>query len=128
MPGQPQVGKPGGWFSPRPGSVGLLAFILHRLSGLGLVFYLYLHLVILNQLRQGPAAWDALLRTLRSPLVLALDGLLLFGLILHALNGLRLSLLGLGLAVRWQRSLFWACLAISILLTALGMWALAGRG
>ena len=49
-----------GWFDPRGRRLGGLAFILNRLTGLGLVAYLYLHLVILSMLVRGPDAWDEL--------------------------------------------------------------------
>ena len=107
------------WFDPR-----LPAFALHRLSGLGLVAYLYLHLLILNTLRQGPQAWDGFVTIMRSPLVLGLDAVLLFGILFHGLNGLRLALVEWGLGLRWQQAAFWVCLAASLTLTVLGMLAM----
>jgi succinate dehydrogenase / fumarate reductase cytochrome b subunit len=109
-----------GWIGPRRRSVGLWAFVLHRLSGIGLVAYLYLHLAVLNQLRAGPGQWDAFMALARSPLFLALDVILLGGLLIHGLNGLRLMLVGTGHGHRRQKSLFWAGLAIALALTVLG--------
>ncbi len=112
------------WFELRWKPAGMLAFMLHRLSGMALVFYLYLHLAVLAQLRQGPAAWDGFLALVRSPIFLFLDALLLFGVLLHGLNGLRLTLVGLGIGLPWQRSLFWLSLGLSILLALWGAAAL----
>jgi succinate dehydrogenase / fumarate reductase, cytochrome b subunit len=112
------------WFEPEFRSTGKLAFMLHRLSGLGLVAYLYLHLVLLNTLRQGPQAWDAFVQLMRSPLVLFLDAILLFGILIHGLNGLRLVLVGYGAFLRWQRLLFWLGLVLAIALTIWGMLAM----
>jgi len=103
----------------------MLAFMLHRLSGIGLVAYLFLHLALLNQLRQGPQAWNGFLELMRSPLVLLLDALLFFGVLIHGLNGLRLILVGLGLLLPYQKHIFWACLLIALALTALGLAAMA---
>ncbi len=113
-----------GWLELRPRGAGMLAFMLHRISGIGLVVYLYLHLALLAQLREGPAAWDGFVRTMRSPLVSILDAILLFGILIHGLNGLRLTLVGLGVLVRYQKLLFWACLALALILTSLGIAAM----
>jgi len=114
------------WFELRR-SVGLWAFMIHRFSGVGLVVYLYLHLAVLNQLRGGPEGWDEFIALARSPLFLALDVILLGGLLIHGLNGLRLTLLGLGRGLRWQKVLFWASLIVTILLTAWGALAMLGQ-
>ncbi len=115
------------WFDLRRRSAGLWAFMLHRLSGIGLVFYLYLHLAVLNQLRDGPEQWDAFVALARSPLFLALDVILLAGVLIHGLNGLRLTLLGFGRGLRWQKQLVWAGLTLTVALTAWGAWAMFGR-
>ena len=45
------VGIPGsGWFDPRGRALGGFAFSANRVTGLGLVFYLYLHLAVLSML------------------------------------------------------------------------------
>jgi len=108
------------WFETRLHAPGMLAFMMHRLSGLGLVFYLYLHLTLLDALRSGPSGWGAFLSILRSPLVLILDAVLLFGLVFHGLNGLRLTLIGANLFVDRQRSLFWLSLALAATVTVAG--------
>jgi succinate dehydrogenase / fumarate reductase cytochrome b subunit len=112
------------WFELRPRAAGMLAFMLQRISGIGLVAYLFLHLVLLNQLRQGPGAWGLFLKTMRSPLVSILDAILLFGILIHGLNGLRLTLVGFGVLVRFQNVLFWMCLILALTLSAVGIAAL----
>jgi len=109
------------WFDLHIYSVGMIGFMLHRLTGIGLVVYLYLHLYALDELRQGSQAWDKFLQMMSSPLVLLLDSVLLFGVLFHGLNGLRLVLVGLGLGFRWQGWLFWSCLCVSIILTIFGI-------
>ena len=112
------------WFEPHLRPAGWLAFMLQRLSGIGLIAYLYLHLILLNQLRQGARAWDEFVRLMRSPVVLFLDSVLLFGILIHGLNGLRLTLIGLGIGLRWQREMFVANLVLAICLTVLGILAM----
>jgi succinate dehydrogenase / fumarate reductase, cytochrome b subunit len=110
------------WFVLRSRPAGMLAFMLHRLTGIGLVFYLYLHLAVLSKLRGGPESWDSFLALVRSPWFLVLDGILLLGVLLHGLNGLRLTFIGLNIALRWHKAAFWIILALSI---ALAIWGSA---
>jgi succinate dehydrogenase / fumarate reductase cytochrome b subunit len=110
------------WFVLRSRPAGMLAFMLHRLTGIGLVFYLYLHLAVLSKLRGGPESWDSFLALVRSPWFLILDGILLLGVLLHGLNGLRLTFIGLNIALRWHKAAFWIILALSI---ALAIWGSA---
>ena len=93
------------WLDPRGRHLGTWAFLANRLTGLGLVGYLYLHLVILSTLLRGPQAWDGLVELFRHPLFLAFDVLLVLGLAFHGLNGLRVALVGSGLLVDRQRAL-----------------------
>jgi succinate dehydrogenase / fumarate reductase cytochrome b subunit len=93
------------WLDPRGRHLGTWAFVANRLTGLGLVAYLYLHLVILSTLLRGPQAWDGLVELFHHPLFLAFDVLLVLGLAIHGLNGLRVALVGSGLLVDRQRAL-----------------------
>ncbi len=112
------------WFEARLRPSGMLAFMLHRITGLGLVAYLFLHLALLNQLHQGPGAWNAFVATMRSPWVTFLDAVLLLGILIHGLNGVRLALVGAGILVRYQKQLFWVCLMLALVLSAAGVAAM----
>ena len=93
------------WLDPRGRHLGTWAFVVNRLTGLGLVAYLYLHLVVLSTLLRGPQAWDGLVELFRNPVVLAFDVLLVAGLAFHGLNGLRVALVGSGLLVDRHKAL-----------------------
>ena len=80
------------------------AFYVNRAAGLGLVAYLYAHLLMLSMLVRGPDAWDNFIDLASSPPFLALDVVLLAGVLVHAANGVRVVLLGLGLVARGQRA------------------------
>ena len=109
-----------GWFDTRHRRLGGWAFALNRLSGLGVLLYLSLHLVILSTLARGPDAWDSFVGLASSPVVLAFDVLLLAGLLLHGLNGIRLTLMGFGLVVSHQKAAFAALLVIAALVALAG--------
>ena len=133
-PGQAQAGREerrrrvDRWFDPRGLAPGQLAFVLHRLTGLGLVFYLFLHLGVLSLLARGPEAWDRFIALAKTSPVLVLDVVLIFGLLFHALNGLRLTLVSLDIGVRRQAALFWGAAALTVIGTAVAGWMIFRMG
>jgi len=111
-----------GWIDVRGRRLGQWAFILNRLTGLGLLLYLFLHLCVLSLLAVGPGAWDGFVSAALTPAFLALDVVLIFGLLFHGLNGLRVTLVGFGLIVSRQQALFVALMvfgAIALLVAGL---------
>ncbi|MBI4906524.1 MAG: succinate dehydrogenase, cytochrome b556 subunit [Acidobacteria bacterium] len=84
-----------------------LAQILQRVTGVALLFYLLLHVMTIHKLSEGPEAFNAALATFKSPLFKLLEIGLLATVILHALNGVRVTLIDLGLAYERQKQLFW---------------------
>lgn len=115
-----------GWFDPRGRRLGGIAFILNRLTGLGLVAYLYLHLLILSMLLQGPNAWDDFVAIALSPPFLALDVLLLAGMLFHGLNGIRVGLVGLGIAASRQKALVIAVMVTAAFVALVGALRIFG--
>lgn len=114
LPGR-QVGR---WFSFRKRSLGMWGFVLNRVAGLGLIFYLILHLVVLSLLTRGPESWDSFIALVRSPAFLLLDVVLLAGIIGHGLNGLRVALIGTGILVRWQHQMLIGLAVLGVVLLA----------
>ena len=97
-----------------------VSFVVNRLAGLALVAYLYLHLLLLSMLVRGPEAWDDFVDLATSPPFLALDVLLLAGMLLHGLNGIRVALVGLGLVASRRKALLAGILVIAALLAFVG--------
>ena len=86
---------------------GMVAWTIQRVTGLLLLVYLFLHVHTIGKLSQGPAAFDAAIATFRSPLFKSLEIGLLAVVVLHAFNGIRITLVDLGIGVGKQRQLFW---------------------
>jgi succinate dehydrogenase cytochrome b subunit len=110
--------KPGNWyrwFDPRNRQTGSWAFILNRITALGLTFYLFLHLIVLGQLAQGPQAYDAFLTTIHNPIFIFGEVLVVTAGFIHGLNGIRIALTSFGVGVPRQRQLFITLLAIAII-------------
>jgi succinate dehydrogenase / fumarate reductase cytochrome b subunit len=101
-----------GWLDPRGRDTGARTFALHRLTGLALLAYLYVHLGVLSMLLIGNSAWHSFLGVVTAKGFLVFDVVLIFGLLFHALNGIRVVLLGSGLWVRYGRTMLWTGAAI----------------
>ncbi len=106
---------------PRGRRLTGFAFIVNRVTGLGILLYLFLHLMVLSLLAQGPSAWDNFVSIAGSPVFVAFDIVLIFGLLYHGLNGIRVTLVGFGLIVDRQKALFVALMifgAIALVVAA----------
>jgi succinate dehydrogenase / fumarate reductase cytochrome b subunit len=120
--------SPTGWFDPRGRAIGSWAFAVNRITGLGLVFYLYLHLGVLTMLLAGEKSWNDFVKLATNIVFLGLDVLLLFGLLFHGLNGIRVALVGTGWIADRHKALFWAFTVIgTIALIAGGLHILGSR-
>jgi succinate dehydrogenase / fumarate reductase cytochrome b subunit len=101
-------------------TIGMWAWICHRVTGLGLVFYIFLHTVLMSvSLLSGPKAFDATLLVLMgNPVFELLDTLLLAAVLYHSFNGIRILLfdVGVGLSVKSQKILFWVFMAAAAVL------------
>ena len=134
-PGEPAASSPArrrgvaGWVDVRGRRLGGWAFLLNRVTGLGVLFYLYLHLIVLSQLAAGPGAWDSLLKNwFLNPVFLVMDVVLLAGLLVHGLNGIRVALVGFGLVVSRQKALLGAFGTIGAIVLLIGTLMFISHG
>ena len=104
-----------GWLVRPTDPASSWAFVANRVSALILVGYLYLHLAVLSLLVRGPSAWDAFLTLAQHRAFLVVDLVLFFAVLWHAANGVRVGLVGSGIAVRRQRSLLVGVATVSVL-------------
>lgn len=117
-----------GWLAGPGSGSGAWAFLANRVSALVLVGYLYLHLAVLSLLLRGDSAWDSFLAIAGHPAFVAVDLVLFLAVFFHALNGVRVALVGTGVAVARQRALLGWVVVVTVLV--LGAWAvvLLGEG
>jgi len=74
---------------------GSLAYVLHRISGIALLGYLFVHIWTLRGLVQGQVAYDEKMQLFATPLFKVAEWLLFAFVLFHALNGVRIALLDL---------------------------------
>jgi len=72
-------------------------YILHRITGLGILLFLLLHLMMTTVFRiQGQDVWETTMSILHNPWFKIGEYLVVIAFVYHALNGLRLILQELG--------------------------------
>ena len=103
------------WFNPVGRQTGGWAFILNRVTALGLTFYLFLHLIVLGQLAQGPASYDGFVALMENPFVIIGELLVVAAGILHGLNGIRIILTTFGVSITRQKQLFYALMVVGVI-------------
>jgi succinate dehydrogenase / fumarate reductase cytochrome b subunit len=79
-----------GYISYR-GGASHLAFVMHRVSGLGTLVFLSMHIALESTAHFAPHLYDKLNAGFRSPFALAAEILLAFFVIFHGVNGFRIA-------------------------------------
>jgi len=74
------------------GAIGQWSWVLHRLTGLGVVLFLFLHVIDTAWAVTNPEAYVAAIASYQSPLFTLGEFGLTFAVVYHALNGLRIVL------------------------------------
>lgn len=95
---------------------GNWAWILHRISGIALILYLFLHIYSLSALSQGAGKFDAEMVTFSSPFWQFMEWFLFAFVLFHALNGVRIVLVDWADGSKYHKQLYKASLAIGIIL------------
>ena len=110
------------WFDPRGRALSDYAFMLNRITALGLTLYLFMHLIVLGQLARGPEAYDGFLELIENPIMKFGELLVVAAVFIHGLNGIRIGLNSLGIAVPRQREIFIGVMVVSVIATAFFGW------
>ena len=88
-----------GWVYGGRYGVDRYAYILHRITGLGLLAYFIIHIFVSSTRVQGKEAWDGLMTVLGKPVYMFGEFLVILAFAYHAANGIRLILCELGWAL-----------------------------
>lgn len=103
--------------------LGMWAWLGQRITGLGIVVYLFMHIMVISSAvwRPGGGSFNTVLRYLQSPGFIAADLLLLFAVMFHAFNGFRILLLDTGIGVRRHKVTFWILMAAMAVMIVWGV-------
>ena len=101
-------------------TTGFLSFILRRFTGVALVLYLFTHMWVIGSITQGPEVFNARLNLVQTPFFKLAEIALLAAVVYHGLDGIRLLLVNWFKVTDYRKSLFYAVLAVSVLLVIAG--------
>ena len=95
------------------------SWVLHRITGVAIFFFLLVHILDTALVRLSPEAYNAIMSSYKTPLMglgeIALVGAIIF----HALNGLRIILVDYwSKGVKYQRAMFWTVIGVWVVLMA----------
>jgi len=88
-----------GWLGGGRWGAERYLYTLHRVTGLGLLAYFLLHVIVTSSRAFGSSAWEAAMARVSGPVFVVGEFLVFAAFALHGLNGLRLVLVELGWAI-----------------------------
>jgi succinate dehydrogenase / fumarate reductase cytochrome b subunit len=88
-----------GWLGGGKWGAERYLYTLHRLTGLGLLAYFLMHIVVTSARALGKASWEQAMGAVSGPLFKFGEYLVFVAFAFHAINGVRLGLIELGFGV-----------------------------
>ena len=91
------------------GDPGMWSWVLHRITGATVFFFLFVHVLDTALVRVSPQAYNQVVETYKSPIIGLMELGLVAAVLYHALNGVRLILIDFWWkGPRYQRQMLWA--------------------
>ncbi len=101
------------------GREGMWSWVLHRITGVAIFFFLLVHILDTALVRLSPEAYNAVIGTYKNPIMGIGEIGLVGAIIFHALNGLRIIIVDYwSKGVKYQRSMFWIVIGLWVVLMA----------
>ena len=95
------------------GHEGMWSWVLHRITGIGIFFFLLVHVLDTALIRVSPEAYDAVIGTYKQPIMGIGEIVLVAAIVYHAFNGLRIILVDFARwAAKFERQLWWGVLGL----------------
>lgn len=85
---------------------GSWAWIMHRISGIALLGYLFLHIYSVSTLSNGKAAFDSKMQSFSTPFFMVMEWLLFAFVLFHSLNGVRIVLVDWAEGAKYHKQLY----------------------
>ncbi|HXL35612.1 MAG TPA: succinate dehydrogenase, cytochrome b556 subunit [Ktedonobacteraceae bacterium] len=97
------------------GQSGMWSWLLHRITGLGILLFLLIHIVDISLLGFGPKVYNEGIALFGLTIVRILSLALIGGLLYHAFNGVRIMLIDFWpKGVRYQGTMFAVVMILTI--------------
>lgn len=97
------------------GKVGMWSWVLHRITGVAIFFFLLVHVLDTALVRVSPEAYNVVIESYKTPIVGIAELGLVGGILFHGLNGIRIILVDFwSKGTRYQNLMFWVVMVISV--------------
>ncbi len=101
---------------------GAVAWLLHRITGIGISIFLGFHFYTQAEIYSGPEQFNKIMKFYQTPLIKIGEILLMAAIIFHALNGLRIVMVDFAGGARYHRKLLWGLSGLGGVLFVVGAW------
>ncbi|AUH69570.1 MULTISPECIES: succinate dehydrogenase, cytochrome b556 subunit [Gordonia] len=95
------------------GDPGMWSWVLHRITGVSIFFFLFVHVLDTAVIRVNENTYTEIIDTYKTPIIGLMEIGLVFCVLYHALNGLRVILVDFwSKGAKYQRQMLWAILTV----------------
>ena len=95
------------------GREGMWSWVLHRITGVAIFFFLLVHVLDTALVRVSPEAYDAVIGTYQTPIMGLGEVGLVGAIVFHAFNGIRIILIDFwSKGTRYQRVMFYVVIGL----------------
>ena len=106
------------------GREGMWTWVAHRITGVLIFFFLFVHVLDTALVRVSPQAYNEVIETYKTPIVGLMEVGLVGAVLYHALNGIRVILIDFWQhGSRYQRVMLWTVVGVflAVMIPALGV-------
>ena len=102
------------------GKVGMWSWVLHRITGVAIFFFLLVHVLDTSLVRLSPEAYDVVIATYKTPIIGLAELGLVAAILFHAFNGIRIVLIDFwSKGSKYQNAMFWVVVGIAFIIFAI---------
>ncbi|MEY3274648.1 MAG: hypothetical protein RLZZ279_780 [Actinomycetota bacterium] len=102
------------------GKVGMWSWVLHRITGVAIFFFLLVHVLDTSLVRLSPEAYDVVIATYKTPIIGLAELGLVAAILFHAFNGIRIILIDFwSKGSKYQNAMFWVVVGIAFIIFAI---------
>ncbi|MEU1985306.1 succinate dehydrogenase, cytochrome b556 subunit [Nocardia sp. NPDC019395] len=99
------------------GDPGMWSWALHRITGVTVFFFLFVHVLDTALVRVSPEMYDDAIAIYKTPIVALMEMGLVFCVLFHALNGVRVILVDFwAKGPRYQKQMLWGIIGLLVVL------------
>jgi succinate dehydrogenase / fumarate reductase, cytochrome b subunit len=101
------------------GKVGMWSWVLHRITGVAIFFFLLVHVLDTALVRVSPEAYNVVIATYQTPLIGVAELGLVAAILYHGFNGIRIALIDFwSKGAKYQNVMFWVVVGAAFALFA----------